>query len=505
MSNANIEILQIAESVAREKGITIDQVLNAMETAIQVAGRRKYGNEQNIKAEISHKNGDIKLYKVLQVVESPENLITQISLEDAMERDPNAKIGDEILENLPPIDLGRIAAQSAKQVIIQRVKDSEREKQYEDFKDRVGEILSGIVKRVEFGEVTIDLGRTEAVIKKDQQIRTENFKINDRVRAYVKEVVRKNKGPQIFLSRTDDMFLAKLMELEMPEIYDGQIEIRAVARDPGSKAKVSVYSSDTTIDPVGSCIGVKGNRIKSITNELSGEKIDVILWSKDTAKYIINSIAPAVISKVVIHEDRKAAELIVPNDQLSIAIGRKGQNVRLASKITGWHLEILTEDQESSKRLSEFNSTTEVLINSLEIEEVMAQLLVSEGYLTLEQIATEDVETIASIEGFDINLAAELKSRAENVVEEKNNKLLEKLENLGVEQELLDILAISLEQLIILAENGVKTVEDLAELDINEFKTILPELKASDEDIQDLLNLAKSRTMDPGTEGSGNE
>ncbi|MDX1924434.1 MAG: transcription termination factor NusA [Rickettsiaceae bacterium] len=493
-NKGNAEILQIAESVAREKGITMDLVLASMESAIQVAGKRKYGNEQNIKAEISHKTGEIKLYRVLDVVENAENLVTEISLEDALERNPEIKIGDHILELLPPIDLGRVAAQSAKQVIVQKVKDAERDKQYEDFKGRVGEILGGVVKRLEFGEIVVDLGRTEAVIKRDQQIRTEIFKINDRIRAYVKNVSRQPKGPQIFLSRSDDMFLAKLMALEVPEIYEGQIEIKSVVRDPGSKAKLAVFASDTGIDAVGSCIGVKGSRIKAVTNELSGEKIDVILWSRDTAQYIVNAMSPAEISKVVIHEDRKSAEIIVPAEQFSIAIGRRGQNVRLASQLTGWHIEIMTEEQESTKRVEEFNSTTALLVNSLEIEEVMAQLLVAEGYNSLEQIALSEISSLASIEGFDENVAEELKRRAEQYVNEQNESLLNKLEYLGVDQELLDTLSISLEQLIKLAESGVKTLEDLAELSVKEFREILPELQVSNSEIEAVINLAKSKS-----------
>lgn len=494
LNMGNSEILQIAEAVAREKGITIDLVLSAMENAIQVAGRRKYGQEQNIKAEISHRSGEIKLYKILDVVEVVENYFTQISLEDALEKDPNAKLGDQVLELLPPIDLGRVAAQSAKQVIVQKVKDAEREKQYGDFKDRVGEILGGVVKRLEFGEIIVDLGRTEAVIKRDQQIKTEIFKINDRVKAYVKEVSRQNKGPQIFLSRTDNMFLAKLMELEIPEIYEGQIEVKAIARDPGSKAKVAVYSTDSTIDAQGSCIGVKGSRIKAVTNELAGEKIDVILWSRDLGQYIVSAMTPAQISKVVIHEDRKAVEIVVPTDQFSIAVGRRGQNVRLASQLTGWHIEVMTEEQESKRRTEEFNSTTDLFIHELEVEEVIAQLLVAEGYMNLDQIAGASISTLASIEGFDEVLAQEIKSRAERKVEIKNEALLSKLEHLGVNQDILDNVSLPLEQLLMLAESGVKNLEDLAELNEREFREILPDLQATKEDIEAVIAMAKSKS-----------
>lgn len=494
-SIGNSEIMQIAESVAREKGITIDLVLTAMENAIQVAARRKYGHEQNIKAEISHKNGEIKLYKVLDVVEEVENYLMQISLDDARERNPDIQLGEQVLEPLPPIDLGRVAAQSAKQVIVQKVKEAERDKQYEDFKDRVGEILGGVVKRIEFGEIIVDLGRTEAVIKKDQQIKTEIFKMNDRIKAYVQNVSQQTKGPQIFLSRTDNMFFAKLMELEIPEVYDGQIEIKAIARDPGSKAKVAVYSTDPTIDAVGSCIGVKGSRIKAITNELSGEKIDVIMWSKDLAQYIVSAMAPAEISKVVIHEDRKSVEIVVPTEQFSIAVGRRGQNVRLASQLTGWHIEVMTEDEESKRRVEEFNSVTNLFVTNLGVEEVVAQLLVSEGYTNLEQLAYSEVSTLAAIEGFDENLAEEIKSRALQDVESRNSDLLAQLEHLGVEQELLDTLGLPLHQLVTLAENGIKTMEDLAELNVKEFREILPALQATNSDIEAVLELAKAKSM----------
>ncbi len=496
LNKGSAEILQIAESVAREKGITIDVVLSSMEDAIAVAGRRKYGHEQNIKAEINHKTGEISLYRALDIVENPENLVTEISLPDAQERDPALQIGDHILELLPPIDLVRVSAQSAKQVIVQKVRDAEREKQYEDFKDRVGEIIGGVVKRLEFGEIVVDLGRTEAVIKRDQQIKAEIFKINDRIKAYVMNVERLPKGPQIFLSRSDSMFLAKLMAIEIPEIYENQIEIKSVARDPGSKAKVSVFASDVSIDAVGSCIGMKGSRIKAVTNELGGEKIDVILWSKDPAQYIVNSMSPAEISKVIINEDRKNAEIIVPTDQCSIAIGRRGQNVRLASQLTGWHIEVMTEEQESTKRVQEFSASTSLFMEALEMEEVVAQLLAVEGYSSVEQIAISEIDSLLSIEGFDEELVTELKRRAEEHVNNKNTDLLAKLEYLGVDQELLDTLSISLDQLVTLAENGVKNLEDLAELTVQDFRSILPELKVENAEIESVINLAKSRTKD---------
>lgn len=491
MDIGNPEILQIVEAVSREKGIPRENLILAMEQAVQMAGRRKYGHEHNIKAEINRKNGDIKLFRILEVVEEPENYLTEISLKDAKEKKIDASIGDEIAEPLPPIDLGRVAAQSAKQVIVQLVSAAEREKQYQDFKDRKNEILNGIVKRVEFGNVIVDLGRAEAMIKKDQLIKGENFKINDRIKAYVQDVRLELKGPQIFLSRTDDRMLAKLFELEVPEIYDNVIEVKAIARDPGSKAKIAVYAADSSIDPVGSCVGMRGNRVKAVTNELAGEKIDVVLWNKNIAQFAINAMTPAEISKVVIDEDKRRVEIVVPTEQLSIAIGRRGQNVRLASKLTGWNIDVMTEDQESKRRNDEFNSTTELFTKALDVEEVIAQLLSVEGFATVEQVAMADINTLTSIEGFDEELATELKNRAINYVNNQNEEIVEKLEQLGVEQELIDILDLQPEYILKLAEYGVKTIEDLGEMTVSEFKALVPSSSLTEHDIKLLIETAR--------------
>ena len=488
----NTEILQIVESVSREKGISKEHLFSTMEQAVQVAGRKKYGHEHNIKVEISRKTGEIKLFRVLEVVEELENYFTQVLLEDALVKNPDAKVGDEVYELLPPIDLGRVSAQNAKQVIIQRVGEAEREKQYHDFKDRKGEILNGIVKRVEFGSIIVDLGgRAEAIVKKDQTIKGENYKINDRIKAYVQDVRLEPKGPQIFLSRTDERMLAKLFELEVPEIYDGVIEIKAVARDPGSKAKIAVYASDSSIDPVGSCVGIRGNRVRAVTAELGGEKIDVILWSKNLAQFVISSMAPATISKIVIDEDKGRVEIVVPTDQLSIAIGRRGQNVRLASKLTGWSIDVMTDEQESKRRTDEFNSTTELFMTGLDVEEVIAQLLSVEGFANIEQIASAEVSTLTAIEGFEEELAIEIKNRAINYINEKNDKIIEKLEQLGVEQELIDVLELAPEQLLTLAEYGIKTIEDLGEMTVAEFKSLVPNSNQSKEDIELLIKTAR--------------
>lgn len=490
----NAEILQIADAVSREKGIGRDAIIVAMEQAIQTAGRKKYGIDHNIKAEISRKTGEVKLYRLFEVVavEAVENYCTQISLPDAQERDLSLKLGDFVYELLPPIDLGRVAAQTAKQVIVQRIREAEREKQYEDFKDRVGEILSGVVKRVEFGNVIVDLGRTEALMKRDQCIKQEVFKPGDRIKAYVQDVIKDTKGPQILLSRTDDRMLAKLFELEVPEIYEGTIEIRAVARDPGSKAKMIVFSTDSSIDPVGSCVGMRGSRVKAITAELAGERVDIIAWHRDPAQLIINSLAPAEIAKVVIDEDKHRVEVILPIEQLSIAIGRRGQNVRLAAKLTGWSIDVLTEDQASKRRVDEFNASSELFTQALDVDEVLAQLLTVEGFTSVEQIVSAEVATLSAIEGFDLDLASELKARAISYVDSKNEAIITQLETLGVEQELLDILDVKPEYLLKLAEYGIKTVEDLGELSLEEFKALVPDSVLNDIEIKHLIQSARN-------------
>lgn len=495
----NAEILQIIEAVSREKSISKEHLITVMEQAIQVAGRRKYGNEHNIRAEISRKNGEIKLFRVLEVVESPESYFTQISLTDAREQKSDVDLGDEIYEILPPIDLGRVAAQTAKQVIVQRVNEAEREKQYHDFKDKKGDILTGTVKRIEFGNVIVDLGgRAEAIIKKDQLIRSENLKVNDRIKAYAQDVRSEIKGPQIFLSRVDDNMLAKLFELEVPEIYDGIIEIQSIARDPGSKAKVAVFAADSSVDPIGSCVGIRGSRVRAITNELNGEKIDIVLWNQNIAQFVMNAMSPVEISKIVIDEDRGRVEIVVPAEQLSIAIGKRGQNVRLASKLTGWHIDVMTDEQESKRRTNEFNSTTDLYMNALDIEEVIAQLLSAEGFVSIEQIASTDSEDLTAIEGFDEELATELKRRATAYVDEKNNSIINKLEQLGVVQDLIDILNLEPEHILMLAEYGIKTIEDLAEVTIDELKALIPNTNLSYQDLEILIKTARERTNQQG-------
>jgi len=493
MSNVgNAEVLQIIEAVSKEKGISRSSLIDAMQHAVQVAGRKKYGNDHNIKAEINQNTGEITLFRVLKVVDKVSNTFTEIGLSDAMTIRVDAKMGEEVLETLPPIDLGRVAAQTAKHVIIQKVSEAERLRQYEDYKDRKGEILNGVVKRVEFGDIIVDLGRAEGLLRKDQQIKGEIFKVNDRIKSFVIDIRSETKGPQIFLSRTSEKFLEKLFEMEVPEIYDGIIEIRAVSREPGSKAKVAVFAADVGIDPVGSCVGIRGSRVRAITNELHGEKIDVVLWDRNIAQFVINAMTPSQISKIVFDEDRKRVEAIVPNDQLSIAIGRRGQNVRLASKITGWGIDVMTEEQESKRRTEEFTNSTELFMKELGVEEVIAQLLSAEGFGTIYQIAAADDAVLESIEGFDKELVSELKARAVSCVETQNEGIVEKLESLGVEQDLIDVLAFPPEYILKLAEYGVKTIEDLGEMSIKEFRDIVPESVVTPSDIEALINFAKN-------------
>lgn len=487
----NSEIIQVADAVAREKGINRDYVIEAMEHAIEVAGKRKYGHKHNIKAEIDQKTGKVNLFRIFEVVESVENTYTEISLKDAKLTNPEIEIGKFISELLPPIDLGRVAAQSAKQIIIQKVRDAERDRQFESFKHRIGEIMNGVVKRLEFGDVIIDIGRDEAILKKDSIIQGEIFRPNDKIRVYVEDVRRVVKGPQIFLSRTHDQFLAKLFAQEVPEIYDGVIEIKSVAREPGSRAKIAVYCSDSSIDPIGSCVGIRGSRVQAVIHELQGEKIDIIAWSANPATFLVNALTPAEVTKVVIDEDTRRIEVVVPTEQLSLAIGRRGQNVRLASKLTGWHIDILTEDQESKRRIEEFNNTTELFMKALDVEEMLAQLLASEGFTSVEDLTLISDSELASIEGFDDGLSEALKERATKYLAKQDKAFAKQVKALGIDQELIEILELPHEKIIQLAEQGIKTIEDLADLNVKEFIQILPDSNFSNDKISDLIHHAK--------------
>ncbi len=462
VSANRLELLQIADAVAREKSIEREVVIGAMEDAIQRAARSRYGSENDIRAEIDPKTGEIRLVRLLEVVEEIDMEATQIELADARKRNPAAQVGDFIAESLPPVDFGRIAAQNAKQVIVQKVRDAERERQYEEYKDRIGDIVHGIVKRVEYGNVIVDLGRGEAIVRRDESLPRESFRNGDRIRAYVYDVRREPRGPQIFLSRTHPEFMAKLFGQEVPEIYDNIIEIMAVARDPGSRAKIAVLSKDSSIDPVGACVGMRGSRVQAVVNELQGEKIDIIQWSPDAATFIVNALAPAEVVKVVLDEDAERIEVVVPDDQLSLAIGRRGQNVRLASQLTGWDIDIMTEAEESERRQAEFVHRSEMFAGALDVDEVIAQLLASEGFSSIDEIAYVPIEEIADIEGFDEDTAQEIQVRAQEHLEKVDAELTEKRKALGVADELAEVGGVTTAMLVAFGENDVKTMEDLA-------------------------------------------
>ncbi len=439
VSANRLELLQIAEAVAREKSIDKRIVITAMEDAIQKAARSRYGSETEVRAEINPKTGELRLSRLLLVAETVENEAIQISIDDARKRNPAAQIGDYIAETLPPLEYGRIAAQSAKQVIVQKVRDAERDRQYQDYKDRIGEIVNGVVKRVEYGNVVADLGRGEAIVRRDELLPREVFRNGDRIRAYVYDVRREPRGPQIFLSRTHPQFMAKLFAQEVPEIYDGIVEIKAVARDPGSRAKIAVISRDSSVDPVGACVGMRGSRVQAVVNELQGEKIDIIPWSPDVATFVVNALAPAEVVKVVLDETRERIEVVVPDAQLSLAIGRRGQNVRLASQLTGWDIDILTEAEESERRQKEFAERNKAFMEALDVDEMAAQLLTSEGFASVEELAFVPTDELASIEGFDANTAAELQTRAKDYLARIEAELDAKRKELGVDEALREV------------------------------------------------------------------
>jgi transcription termination/antitermination protein NusA len=463
VTSANrLELLQIADAVAREKMIDPALVIEAMEDSLGKAARSRYGAEYDIRAQIDRKSGELHMTRYRHVVEEVENHFTELTLDDARAIKPDAELGDYLTDPLPPMDFGRIAAQSAKQVIMQKVREAERLRQYEEFKDRVGQIINGIVKRTEYGNVIVDVGRGEAILRRDQLIQREAFRNGDRVRALIRDVRHETRGPQIFLSRTAPEFLAELFKMEVPEIYDGIIEIKAVARDPGSRAKMGVISYDSSIDPVGACVGMRGSRVQAVVNELQGEKIDIIPWSADPATFLVNALQPAEVSKVVFDEDAERIEVVVPDDQLSLAIGRRGQNVRLASQLTGFDIDILTDAQESERRQAEFAERSQLFMDTLNVDEMVAQLLVAEGFATLEEVAYVDPEELSSIDGFDETTAEELQARARESLEELNQKALERARALGVEDSLVEFEGLTPQMIEALAKDGIKTLEDFA-------------------------------------------
>ena len=462
------ELLAIANSVATEKMIDKAIVIEAMEDAIQRAARARYGAENDIRAKLDPESGDLRLWRVVEVVEAVDDYFKQVDLKQAQKLKKDAVVGDFIVDPLPPIDLGRIDAQSAKQVIFQKVRDAERERQHEEFKDRVGEIITGVVKSVEFGHVVVNLGRAEGVIRRDQQIPREVVRVGDRIRSVILNVRRENRGPQIFLSRAHPEFMKKLFAQEVPEIYDGVIELKAAARDPGSRAKIGVISRDGSIDPVGACVGMKGSRVQAVVQEMQGEKIDIIPWSEDTATFVVNALQPAQVARVVIDEEEERIEVVVPDDQLSLAIGRRGQNVRLASQLTGKAIDIMTEADASEKRQKEFVSRSELFQNELDVDETLSQLLVAEGFGELEEVAYVSIDELASIEGFDDDLAAELQNRAQEALDRREAAAREERRALGVEDALAEMPHLTEAMLVTLGKAGVKTLDDLADLATDE-------------------------------------
>ncbi len=486
------ELLQVADNVAREKGIDREEVLEAMEQAIQKAGRSKYGHEYDIRADINRTTGQISLWRYREVADPVEDQAMQISLGDALALKSDAEIGEFIIDPLPPIDFGRIAAQTAKQVIVQKVREAERQRQYAEYKDRVGDVVNGLVKRVEFGNVTVDLGRAEAVLRRDECVPRENLRQGDRVRAYIYDVREEVRGPQIFLSRTRPEFTTKLFAQEVPEVYDGIIEIKSVARDPGSRAKIAVLSNDSSIDPVGACVGMRGSRVQAVVGELQGEKIDIIPWSADHATFVVNALAPAEVTKVVLDEDANRIEVVVPDDQLSLAIGRRGQNVRLASQLTGWYIDILTEAQESERRTEEFHSRSRMFIETLDVDDMIAHLLVTEGFSAVEEVAFVPVEDLCAIEGFDEDVAQELHARAQAYLTEREEKLAVRRRELNVAEDLAEIPGLTSEALVHLGEKGITTRDNLADLASDELLELLPEGEITAEDADKVIMAARA-------------
>jgi len=493
--HARPELLVVADTVAKDKGIDREEVLEAMEMAIQKAGRSKYGHEHDIRAHIDRKSGEITLARYIEVLEDGaerENEVTQIFLADALKKKNDATVGDFLVDILPPIDFGRIAAQTAKQVIVQKVREAERERQFEEYKDRVGEIVNGIVKRSEYGNAVVDLGRAEAVLRRDESIPREHFNNGDRIRAYIVDVRQEPRGPQIFLSRTHPDFMAALFKQEVPEIYDGIIEIKAVARDPGSRAKIAVISHDSSIDPVGPCIGMRGSRVQAVVGELQGEKIDIIQWSPDSASFIVNALAPAEVAKVVLDEENNKIEVVVPDEQLSLAIGRRGQNVRLASQLSGWDIDILTEAEESERRQKELQERSKMFVDALDVDDVIAHLLVTEGFSSVEDVAFVPPEDLTDIEGFDEDVAEELQNRARNHLATREDELNARRKELGVSDEIAELEGMTGTIMVALGENDVKSRDDLADLAGDELLEMLPSGTMTLDAANELIMLARA-------------
>ncbi len=488
------EIVLVADTVAKEKDIDREDVFAAMEIAIQKAGRTKYGFENDIRAKIDRKTGAIALSRYREVVADDaiiENEAAQLTLSDAKAYDKKLKVGDFIIDPLPPIDFGRIAAQTAKQVIMQKVREAERNKQYEEYKEKIGTIINGTVKRIEYNNVIMDIGKTEAVLRHDEIIPREKFKNGDRVRAYVLDVRRETRGPQIFLSRTCPEFMAKLFTQEVPEIYDGVVDIMGVARDPGSKAKIAVRANDKTIDPVGACVGLRGIRVQAVVTELQGEKIDIVPYSEDRAQYIVSALAPAEVSKVVLDEEKGRIEVVVPEDQFSLAIGRRGQNVKLASQLLGADIDVLTEEQEQERRANENKVRLQRFMEALDVDDMIAHLLVAEGFSTIDEIAMVELKELSEIEGFDEDVAAELQNRAKEFIAKRNDEFAKKSKKLKIDENLKTIRGLDQDMILKLAENGVKNLDDLGDLSSDELIEILGENTISMQEAEEIIMAAR--------------
>lgn len=499
-----MEMLQVADAVAREKNIEREIVLEAMEEAIQKAGRSKYGHDHDIRANINRKTGQIDLKRYREVVENEEAVedeVQQLTVEQAQREKKDAKAGEFLIDELPPLDFGRIAAMTAKQVIVQKVREAERARQYLEFKDRTGEIINGVIKRVEYGNATVDIGsgRAEAILRREECIPREHLKNGDRVRAYIYDVREEMRGPQIFLSRTHPEFMAKLFTQEVPEIYDGMITIKAVARDPGSRAKIAVQSRDSSVDPVGACVGMRGSRVQAVVNELQGEKIDIINWTDDLGSFIISALQPAEVAKVVMDEDKKRMDVVVPEEQLSLAIGRRGQNVRLASMLVGWDIDVMTEEEESNRRAEEFKSRSEAFITSLDIDDMIAQLLIAEGFSSVREISETPVEEMTEIEGFDEEIGQELINRATNWIKEQEAILAAKKSELGIQDDLMEFEGLTPEIVIKLAEKDVKSLDDFADLATDELIEILGADMMKERTAEKLIMKARERWFEDET------
>lgn len=490
------EILQVAETVAREKGILKEEVLEAMEQALQKVARTKYGLENDIQAIVDRQTGQISLSRCREVVDEVTHSHTQIALADAKKKDSSLEVGSVLSEPLPPIDFGRVAAQTAKQVVYQRVREAERISQHNEFKDRIGEVISGVVKRVEFGNVLIDLGKAEGFLRRDDLLPRESFRVGDRVRACIRDVRRETRGPQIFLSRTVPKFMERLFTQEVPEIYDGVIDIKAVARDPGSRAKMAVYSKDSSIDPVGSCVGMRGSRVQAVVQELQGEKVDIIPWSPDIATFVVNALAPAEVSKVVMGDEPHRIEVVVPDDQLSLAIGRRGQNVRLACELTGMSIDILTEGQESLRRTTDVNMRTQLFMEALDVDDVISHLLVGEGFETVEEVAYVALHELTNLEGFTDELSHELQTRARSYLGNASEEMMRAYKAFGGTDELAALPELTPKLLVELAEKGIKTRDDLAELSSDDLRDLISQTKLTQEQANQVIIAARAHWFD---------